>query len=91
MDLNQRKLSKSEWDSIEVPCSDSEKNVLNLIKEGYHNVDIKYNKHKSLLSFLKMEGSDDMHYYLYLTYFAQTLNNHNINDLITIPNKKNLL
>lgn len=88
MDLNQRKLSKSEWDSIEVPCSDSEKNVLNLIKEGYHNVDIKYNKNKSLLSFLKMEGSDDMHYYLYLTYFAQILNNHNIDDLITIPSKK---
>ena len=31
MDLNQRKLSKSEWESIEVPVSQQEKDILNFI------------------------------------------------------------
>ena len=28
MDLNQRKLNKSEWDSIEIPASQSEKRYI---------------------------------------------------------------
>jgi len=54
MDLNQRKLNKSEWNSIEVPVSDDELNVLNLIKDGYHNVNIKVNKGNSIFTFLKI-------------------------------------
>ena len=44
MDLNQCKLSKSEWNSIEVPVCDQEKEILSLIMKGYNNVNIKYNK-----------------------------------------------
>jgi hypothetical protein len=41
MDLNQRKLTRSEWESIEVPVSFQEKDVLGLIIQGFHNVNIK--------------------------------------------------
>lgn len=69
MDLNQRKLTKSEWESIEVPVSDNEKEVLSLICKGYHNVNIKYNNHISLFGYLKIEFSALMEDYLYYTYF----------------------
>ena len=46
MDLNQRKLNKSEWDSIEVPVSKSEKEVLNLIMSGFHDVNIRIKNNK---------------------------------------------
>ena len=52
MDLNQRKLNKSEWESIESPVSEYEVEILKLIINGYHNVNIKYNKTKSLFSYL---------------------------------------
>ena len=44
MDLIQRKLSKSEWETIEVPVSPNEIEVLKLIMKGNANVNIKYNK-----------------------------------------------
>ena len=55
MDLTQRKLNKSEWDSIEIPVSQSEQKILKLIIEGFNDVNIKTNEHKSLISFLKIE------------------------------------
>ena len=74
MDLNQRKLTKSEWESIEVPVSFQEKDVLNLIIQGYHNVNIKYNKHNSLFQFLKIEYNETMEDHLYNKYFAPKIN-----------------
>ena len=50
MDLNQRKLNKSEWESIEVPVTEDEKNILTLICKGYHDVNIKINNNNSILS-----------------------------------------
>jgi len=44
MDLRQRKLNKSEWDSIEIPVSDDEIGVLQLIIKGYHDVMTRINK-----------------------------------------------
>ena len=71
MDLKQRKLNKSEWDSIEVPVSQDELEVLKLIQKGAENVNIKYNKIDSLFSFLKIEVSEEMEDYLYNKYFAE--------------------
>ena len=59
MDLNQRKLKKSEWNSIEVPVSDEELSVLNMIKSGYHNVNIKVNKGNSIFTFLKINYNEN--------------------------------
>jgi len=74
MDLNQRKLTKSEWESIEVPVSFQEKDVLNLIIQGYHNVNIKYNKNNSLFQYLKIEYNETMEDHLYNKYFAKKIN-----------------
>lgn len=74
MDLNQRKLTKSEWESIEVPVSFQEKDILNLIIQGYHNVNIKYNKYNSLFQFLKIEYNESMEDHLYNKYFAPKIN-----------------
>ena len=71
MNLNQTKLTKSEWNAIEVPVSEKEKAVLELIKAGYHNVNIKYNDYLSLCSFLKIEYSEEMEDHLYNAYFAK--------------------
>ena len=73
MDLNQRKLSKSEWESIEVPVSTEEIEILTLIMNGYNNVNIKYNKFDSLFSFLKIEYSETMEDHLYNKYFSNKL------------------
>ena len=70
MDLNQRKLVKSEWETIEIPVSQPEKEVLSLIIQGFHNVNIKYNKHQSLLTYLKIEYSEVMEDYLFTKYFG---------------------
>jgi hypothetical protein len=73
MDLTQRKLTKSEWNSVEVPVSLEEKEVLLLIIEGFHNVNVKYNKNVSLLSYLKVENTGEMEDYLFVTYFSKRL------------------
>jgi len=71
MDLNQRKLIKSEWDSIEVPFSQSEINVLKLIISGFHNVNIKLNSNDSLFTFLKIEYNLKMEDYIYNKYLRE--------------------
>ena len=49
MDLYQHKLSKLEWESIEIPVTKEEKKIVKFIKESYGNVNNKYNDNLSLL------------------------------------------
>lgn len=69
MDLRQRKLNKSEWESIEVPVSPQELDVLKLISAGYNDVNVKINNNSSLFSFLKIEYSAKMEDFIYNKYF----------------------
>jgi len=73
MDLNQVKLSKSEWESIEIPVSNQEKEVLDLITKGYSDVNIRINKTDSLFTFLKIEFSSEIEDFLYNKYFAEKM------------------
>jgi hypothetical protein len=57
MDLKQRKLNKSEWNSIEKPVSKNEIDILNMIVKGYHDVNIRINNNNSIFSYLKIEFS----------------------------------
>jgi len=72
MDLTQSKITKQEWESLEVPVSESEKNVLDMLVRGYDNPDARHNDHKSLLQFLKMEG-DVYHLHLYQKHFHERI------------------
>jgi len=73
MDLTQRKLSKSEWNSIEMPVSKDEEAILKLITSGFSDVNIRTNKTNSLFSFLKIEYSQQMEDFLYNKHFAERI------------------
>jgi hypothetical protein len=73
MDLNQSKLTKDEWNSIETPVSNDEKQILKLISDGFGDVNVKYNNNLSLLSIVKIEFTDEIEAYLYVNYFEETI------------------
>ena len=73
MDLNQRKLNKSEWDSIEVPVSLQEQEVLQMITKGYHDINIKQNNFNSIFTYLKIEYSELLEDYLFNKYLRPVI------------------
>jgi hypothetical protein len=73
MDLNQRKLSKSEWNSIEIPVSEDETAILKLITQGFTEINVRTNKTKSLFNFLKIEYTQQMEDFLYNKHFAKRI------------------
>jgi len=73
MDLSQRKLVKSEWESIEIPVSSEEKEILQMIKKGYHDVNIHTNSHQSLFSVVKIEKTSGSELLLFQKYFESHL------------------
>jgi hypothetical protein len=68
MDLTQRKLSKAEWASIEVPVSPEEKRINELITAGFHNVNLQRNPSQSLLKYMKIAFSKQIDMYIYVHY-----------------------
>ena len=73
MDLTQSKLTKIEWGNVEIPISDSEKAILNLIKDGYQNVNIRSNVNQSLFQTMKVEFTPENEIYLYNKYFEKDI------------------
>jgi len=73
MDLTQNKLSRSEWESIEVPSSSEEKAILKMMIDGFHHIDIHTNKNQSLFSFTKIERTDEIEMLLFERYFKETM------------------
>ena len=57
MDFNKQcKLTKEEWATIEVPCSDNEKRILHLIADGYAEVNLSRNYTLSLVQYMKLSN-----------------------------------
>ena len=73
MDLVQRKLVKNEWEGIEIPLSKEEIDILRLIISGYKNVNYKKNQNLSLISYLKIESTPEMHSHLYELYLKEKI------------------
>jgi len=71
--LNQNKLTKSEWETLEVPVPENEKKVLLLIRDGYADTSIVKNYTKNMMHFSKLQCSAEMHYYIYTKYFQTTI------------------
>jgi hypothetical protein len=71
VDLHQKKLSKAEWDYTEIPESKDEIEILNMIKNGFNNVNIKYNTTKSLIGVLKTSVSEEIMVFLFNKYFKE--------------------
>jgi hypothetical protein len=71
MDFTQNKLSKSEWENIEVPISEYEKKIVLLIIQGYSDVNIRFNESQSLFSHIKIEKTPEIEYFIYKKYFDE--------------------
>ena len=73
MDLQQNKLTKAEWESIEIPLTNKEKKILKLIILGFHNVNIKNNETLSILSYLKLSNTELINEYIFMKYLQPQL------------------
>ena len=71
--LEQRKLTKAEWEGIEQPVSRDEKKILRLIINGFHNLDILHNDNLSIIQVLKVDKNDAMENHLYMKYFYERM------------------
>lgn len=74
MDLSQKKLTKEEWEALEVPVDKSEQRILKLIKDGWENPNITLNDANTLLKMMKItENLDMFHGYFYTKYFKEII------------------
>jgi hypothetical protein len=73
MDLSQRKLTKAEWSSIEVPASADEQRIYNLICAGYNDVNLQRNPTQSLLKYTKIAPTEQIDTYMYVQYFQSRI------------------
>ena len=71
--IDQVKLSKSEWDYTEIPESQSEKDIMQMIISGFGDVNIIRTSQHSLVSFLKITPTPEMHQHLYATFYQGLL------------------
>lgn len=71
MDLTQTKLSKTEWNNTEVPVGADELRVLNLIRDGFHDVNVKSNINLSMFQVVKIDTTPENEIYLYTKYFEK--------------------
>ena len=73
MNFSQQKLRKDEWEAMEVPLDAAEKEVLDLLMNGYDNTNITKNNNLSLISFMKISNDNVFHTYLYDRYFKKQI------------------
>ena len=88
MDLTQKKLSKSEWLNIEVLVTSAEQSILQMIIDGYHNVNLRHNGNLSMLRTMKLENTiKDVHAYIYQEYFESTIKDYKLkySDILIEP------
>ena len=72
--FSQGKLTKSEWNNMEIPVILDELTIIKLIKDSYHDVQKKYNKNVSMIGVLKTSSYEEMHLHLYKKYFEESVN-----------------
>ena len=70
MDLTQTKLTKSEWDFLELPVSPKEKAILKLLFDSRKDVNVSFNNSNSLLKFIKIhnDNMEPFHFYIFEKY-----------------------
>uniref|UniRef100_A0A6C0FDY6 Uncharacterized protein n=1 Tax=viral metagenome TaxID=1070528 RepID=A0A6C0FDY6_9ZZZZ len=88
MDLSQVKLNKTEWDSIEIPVNDKEKDILKMIIDGYDDINIRRNSNQSMASYLRMTSISNIDDYIYKEYFEQTVSEIDSTLVCNVSTKK---
>jgi len=71
MDLTQDKLTRLEWNGIEIPVDEKEKPVLSLIQDGFTDIQIRRNNNKSMISLIKISYTPEIETFLYKKYFEK--------------------
>jgi len=78
MDLNQEKLTKTEWESTEVPISQDEKEIMNLIMTGYFDINHIYNKKQSILNYLRLVPNENLMEHIFKEYYKSQIEKINL-------------
>ena len=73
MDLKQSKLTKTEWNNVEVPVSTDEKRILDLIQAGYSDINHRSNVNQSLFQIVKIDISPENETHLFAKYFEKDI------------------
>ena len=75
MDLSQKKLTRSEWEAIEVPLPKKEMVILELVYKAYEDVNYSYNTNKSLIEIMKLtiDKKGLIHNFLFSNYFEKKI------------------
>lgn len=82
MDLKQQKLTKSEWEFLEIPVDKKEQIILNLIYNGFNNINITKNDALTLLLHMKIGTNDiSFHSYLFENYFKKIIDKINYQEI----------
>ena len=68
MDLNQIKLSKSEWNNLEIPISEKHKIIINIIYNGFNDTEIFNQNVITIINYLKVNNNENVDKYIYITY-----------------------
>jgi hypothetical protein len=94
MNLTQQKLTKSEWEFLELPVNKKELYILRFIYKSYTNTTLTENPNHSLISYLKInvEDYEDFHKYFYNKYYEEPIHKiikvHSLNYKLKINIKK---
>lgn len=95
--LVQVKLTGEEWNGVEIMEPEDEMRILKLIIDGFHDVNMMFNRHQSLISRLKITHTPEMEDYIFDEYFKKRvervisvgkLNNRNNKFEIKVRSKK---
>ena len=69
--LVQVKLTGEEWNGVEIMEPEEEMRILKLIIDGFHNVNITFNTHQSLILRLKITQTPEMEDFIFDEYFKK--------------------
>ena len=65
MEFKQEKLTKDEWNALEIPTIGKEKEIIELIYNAGKDVTKEKSNVLTLVNFIKIEESDGIHEFLY--------------------------
>lgn len=93
MDFNQNKLTREEWNSVEIKLPNEEINIIKMIVNGFNNVNIEIMTNYTIIMFLKIEVGENIDSFIYNHYFKKfidkTISKYSL-DFSTSNNDKKL-
>lgn len=76
MALSQCRLSKSEWDALEIPVNENDKQTLSFLISASKNKELTLCTKLTLAQYTKLSISEEIHHHLYTTFIEPKLKEH---------------